>query len=105
MSDDHHDEYEHPGAQPDAELSERAKRALAIHELLVEKGALGPDEARLAAERVRARTPADGARVVAKAWRDAAFKTRLMADARSAVGELGYSLTHDAERWFKVASQ
>ena len=37
MSENHHDESEHQGIRPDAELSLRARRALAIHELLVEK--------------------------------------------------------------------
>jgi nitrile hydratase subunit alpha len=36
--------------------------------------------------------PRNGARVVAKAWSDAAFRARLLADGRSAVAELGLSL-------------
>jgi nitrile hydratase len=36
--------------------------------------------------------PRNGARVVAKAWTDAAFKQRLLADGRSAVTELGLTL-------------
>ena len=94
MTADHHDE--HPGTHPEIELSDRAKRALAIHELLIEKGVVGRDEVREGAERARARTPSDGARVVAKAWLDSEYKARLLADSRSAVYELGYSLTHDA---------
>ena len=97
MSTDHHNDTEHPGVHPEIELSNRAKRALAIYELLIENGVVGNDEVREVAARVRARTPSDGARVVAKAWSDVEFKARLMADARTAVYELGYSLTHDAE--------
>ena len=93
MSADHN----HPGTQPDAELSRRAVRALAIRDLLIEKGIVEAGEIDEQVNRVRSRTPADGAKVVAKAWVDAEFKTRLLADARSAVAELGYSLTHDAE--------
>ena len=78
-------------------MSERAKRALAIHELLVEKGVVDGNEVQDQVARFRARTPADGAKVVARAWTDPEFKARLMSDARSAVGELGYTLTHDAE--------
>ena len=96
MSTDHHNDTEHPGVHPEIELSNRAKRALAIYELLIENGVVGNDEVREVAARVRARTPSDGARVVAKAWSDVEFKARLMADARTAVYELGYSLTHDA---------
>ena len=47
--------------------------------------------------RSRARTPADGAKVVARAWTDAAFRGRLLTDARAAAGEMGYRLSHDAE--------
>ena len=95
MSTDHHNDTEHLGVHPEIELSNRAKRALAIYELLIENGVVGNDEVREVA--ARARTPSDGARVVAKAWSDVEFKARLMADARTAVYELGYSLTHDAE--------
>ena len=95
MSTDHHNDTEHPGVHPEIGLSNRAKRALAIYELLIENGVVGNDEVREVA--ARARTPSDGARVVAKAWSDVEFKARLMADARTAVYELGYSLTHDAE--------
>lgn len=97
MSENHHDEAEHEGIQPDAELSLSARRALAIHELLVQKGVVGPDEVRERTEAYRSRSPFDGARVVAKAWSDPAFKKRLLDDARAAVYELGYTLTHDAE--------
>ena len=97
MSDNHHDEFEHEGMQPDIELSLPARRALAIHELLVEKGLVGQDEIRERAESFRSRSPSDGAKVVAKAWTDPAFKQHLLDDARAAVYELGYTLTHDAE--------
>ena len=97
MSENHHDESEHDGIRPDSELSLPARRALAIHELLVEKGIIAADEVRERAEAYRSRSPADGAKVVAKAWTDPDFKRRLLDDARSAVYELGYTLTHDAE--------
>lgn len=38
------------------------------------------------------RTPADGARVVARAWADAAFRERLLSDGTAAIEELGYSM-------------
>jgi nitrile hydratase len=97
MSDDHHDESEHEGIQPDSSLSYRAKRAVAIHELLVEKGVIEAGEVDEQVHRVRFRSPSDGAKVVARTWVDPEFKSRLLADARSAVYEMGYSLTHDAE--------
>jgi nitrile hydratase subunit alpha len=36
--------------------------------------------------------PANGARIVAKAWTDATFRERLFANGRAAVAELGYEL-------------
>lgn len=95
--EDRGSEDEHEGLQWDVSLSDRAKRALAIHDLLVEKGVITEAEVDAVAESLRGRTPADGARVVAKAWADPGFKERLLEDARAAVGELGYSLTHDAD--------
>jgi len=92
MSGDHHE-----GTQPDTSLSFRAKRAIAIHELLVEKGIVASGEVEEQVSRVSSRSPLDGAKVVARTWVDPDFKSRLLADARSAVGEMGYSLTHDAE--------
>ncbi len=92
MSEDHHE-----GIQPDTSLSFRAKRAIAIHELLVEKGVVATGEVEEQINRVRSRSPLDGAKVVARTWMDPEFKSRLLDDARSAVAEMGYSLTHDAE--------
>lgn len=39
------------------------------------------------------RTPEDGARVVARAWADPAFRDRLLADGTTAVEELGFRMT------------
>jgi nitrile hydratase subunit alpha len=66
------------------------KRTWAIQALLVEKGIITADEVRQQIEAVDARTPADGAAVVARAWVDPAFKARLLRDARAAVAELGF---------------
>ena len=96
MSGNHHDH--NPGqthAQPDTELSSYAKRILAIRELLIEKGIIGKNEVQERAERLRSRTPADGARVVARAWVDPEFKSRLLADPKSGLAELGYAFPED----------
>jgi len=61
----------------------------ALRELLVEKGILTADAIRRAVEAMDARTPAQGARVVARAWSDPAYKARLLADGSAAVRELG----------------
>ena len=91
------DKAAHPGLQHHVSLPAGAKRAIAIHRLLVSRNIVGPDEVRETIDRARRRTPADGARVVARAWTDPAFKARLMDDARAAVYELGFRLSRDAE--------
>jgi nitrile hydratase len=66
--------------------------AVALRELLIEKGVLTADEVRAQIERMDARGPHLGARVVAKAWTDPAYKARLLADGPKACAELGIEL-------------
>jgi nitrile hydratase alpha subunit len=61
----------------------------AVRELLVEKGVITPDELRRQIDVMDSRGPASGARIVARAWTDPAFKQRLLADAKAAATELG----------------
>lgn len=60
----------------------------AVRSLLIEKGVLTSDEIAAQVDRMDSRTPALGAKVVAKAWADAAFKARLLQDTRGALAEL-----------------
>jgi nitrile hydratase subunit alpha len=85
----HEHEHEHPLIEDERELADFEKRVSAIQALLVEKGVLTADEIRRAVEAMDARTPALGARVVARAWIDPGFKVRLLTDAKAAVAELG----------------
>lgn len=62
---------------------------LAMKELLIEKGVVTADEIRQAIEARDAMTPAMGAKVVAKAWTDPAFKARLLKDGVAGVKEVG----------------
>ena len=74
------------------DLDDTALRVRAIESLLVEKGLVQP--AALAAIVQKYETqigPHNGAAVVARAWTDPAFKTRLLAHATSAIAELGFS--------------
>lgn len=65
-------------------------RAQAIEALLKERGALGDDTvARIVAAYESDIGPLHGARVVARAWVDPAFRQRLLTDATAACGELG----------------
>src|SRR5437016_1455924 len=66
--------------------------AVALRELLIEKGLLTADDLRRQTERIDSRSPVLGARVVARAWVDAEFRKRLLTDAAAAVGEMGITV-------------
>lgn len=66
-----------------------ARRARVLEELLVAKGVIRREDVRQGIDWLVSRTPADGARLIARAWVDPEFKARLLADARSAALELG----------------
>ena len=100
MSIDHHDHdhlgHEHDSAphsppRPDLDdtLSYWRKLEIAVRELLIDKGLLSAEQVRRQVENMDSRTPLTGARVVAHAWADAAFKARLLADGNAALVEMG----------------
>ena len=89
--------HEHPGMEDDVELSDRARRLLAMEELLAEKGAIGRDDVRRLLDVVEARSPVDGARVVARAWVDPDYRLRLLTEPEDALVELGYPLVGSAK--------
>jgi nitrile hydratase len=66
-----------------------AERVGALEQLLVEKGVISREDVRERIDWLVSRSPADGARLVARAWVDPEFKERLLADARGAALELG----------------
>jgi nitrile hydratase len=74
------------------ELSYYQVMEIALRELLIEKGIVTADDVRAAVEAMDARTPAQGARVVARAWTDPAYKARLLKDGTAAVRELGIDM-------------
>ena len=82
----------HPGMEGDGDTGYYARRAQAIEALLVEKGVVTSDQVQRMLESVESKSPADGARIVARAWADSGFKCRLLADPEAALGELGYKL-------------
>jgi len=63
----------------------------AIRELLIEKHLIEAAEIRRQIEVLDSRSPALGAKVVARAWVDPQFRARLLADGRSACEEMGIS--------------
>ena len=85
----------HPPPQPDhpAPTSEYHFVGLALRELMIEKGVITADEERRTIEAMQARDPTMGARIVARAWTDPAYKARLLADGRAAAEALGAEVT------------
>ncbi len=69
----------------------------AIQELLIEKKLISAGEIRRQIEVLDSRTPALGARIVARAWVDSEFKKRLLADGRAACEEFGISFYDDTK--------
>jgi len=79
MHDGHHDHETAGKRDHDAPLTDYQRMEIAVRELLIEKGVVTAEEIRGAVEAMDARSPALGARVVARAWSDPAFKARLLA--------------------------
>ena len=78
--------------QPDIEDLEPSRHELmtyAMKELLIEKGHVTDEEIRKCQDKLESIEPAQGSRVIARAWTDAAFKKRLLDDGNAALAELG----------------
>jgi nitrile hydratase len=88
---DHHDPHAPPGDHDDT-LDYYRKLEIAVRELLIEKNVLSADEIRRTVESYDSRTPEGGARVVARAWVDPAFKALLLQDATAACESLGFDM-------------
>ncbi len=94
-----HDGHGHDVTQHDPEAAERnkvpywGKRIYAIRELLLEKGILTAADVQDQVDYMEARSPANGARMVARAWVDPAYKERLLSDPKTACAEMGVDAT------------
>src|SRR5215204_6122721 len=84
---------EHGHEHPKNELSHEAKRIYAIRDLLLEKGVITEKDIQCQIEYQEARSPANGAKLVAKAWVDTEFKARFIADPKAACAEIGIDAT------------
>jgi nitrile hydratase len=62
---------------------------ISLRELLVEKGILTNEQVDAEVENMRSRTPERGAKVVARAWVDPAYRKRLLENGTKACEELG----------------
>src|SRR5207244_6477583 len=96
MSDGHISEpasQDHGHEHAKNELSCYAKRIYAIRDLLLEKGVITEKDIQAQIEYQEARSPANGAKLVARAWVDPVFKTRLVSDPKAACAEMGIDAT------------
>ncbi len=69
----------------------------AVRSLLIEKGVLTADEIAAQIDLIDSRSPALGAKVIAKAWTDPAFKKRLLKDTGAALMEIDIDIGTLAE--------
>jgi nitrile hydratase len=87
MAQDHDHDHAHQEVPSDLTL-----RVKALESLLVEKGLVDPAALDALIDTYEHKVgPRNGARVVARAWVDPAYKKRLLADATSAIAEFGFS--------------
>ena len=98
-----HEKPDSPGhGFPDAEARDQlgyfAGRVMAMESLLIEKGIIQGSDVQRMADEIDSQSPADGARVVARAWVDPEFKARLLTDPMTAIRELGYELASNMPR-------
>src|SRR5579871_702448 len=93
MHGQHHD-HEHQAIPSDPAL-----RTKALESLLVEKGLVDPAALDALVDAYENKIgPRNGARVVARAWIDPAYKTRLLQDGGTAMAEFGFVPAHDEAR-------
>jgi nitrile hydratase subunit alpha len=85
---DHGHGHDH-GQEPPSDIALRVK---ALESLLVEKGLVDPAALDAIVDYYETKVgPRNGARVVARAWSDPAYRQRLLTDATAAIAELGYA--------------
>jgi len=101
MPHDHPDPFHHDGLSPsghpyradnDEPLTYWQRMEIAVRELLIEKGHLTAAEISDQINAMDARSPANGAAVVARAWTDDEFRQRLLSDASAASREMEFDI-------------
>ena len=92
MNDHHHDHGHDHHDHDHSELSPIELRVRALESILTEKGYVDPAAIDVLVETYETRIgPRNGAKVVAKAWADPAFREWLLADATAAISSLGFT--------------
>lgn len=86
MPHDHHAPIEIPDAEGDPD----ALTTRLLKELLIAKGYFTADDVRRKIEEIQSPGPHQGAALIAAAWVDPEFRTRLLTDGKAAAAEMGY---------------
>jgi nitrile hydratase len=86
-ADGHHHDHDHQDVPSDLTLRTKALESLLVEKGLVDRAALDA----LIDTMEHKVGPRNGARVVARAWADPAYRKRLLDNAPAAIAELGYS--------------
>ena len=90
MSSHHEDDHPHtPRPDESDRLTYYQTMEIAVRELLIEKGILTADDVRRQVEDMDGRNAGLGARMVARAWVDPAYKQRMLVDGNAAAEEVG----------------
>jgi len=92
---DHHHDHDPHAPQKDHDAGAAGAYEVleeAVRSLLIEKGVLSPQEIAGSVDLMDSRSPALGAKVVAKAWTDPAFKKLLLKDTRAALLQMGVDI-------------
>ncbi len=85
-------DHDHDHADDHSELGEMDLRVRALETVLTEKGYIDPAALDVLIDTYQTRIgPRNGARVVARAWADTAFRDWLLRDATAAIASLGYT--------------
>tara|TARA_R110002020_G_scaffold406662_1_gene616814 strand:+ start:592 stop:1233 length:642 start_codon:yes stop_codon:yes gene_type:complete len=92
MDDHHHDAHDDHHHHHDNRYSDMQARVRALETVLTEKGLVDPAAIDAIVETYETKVgPRNGARVVAKAWRDPDFADRLQRDATAAIASLDFT--------------
>ena len=83
----HDHDHAHAAIEADEPQGYYQHLAAATRSLLIEKGVFSAGDMRAMIEKIDERSPAVGARIVARAWTDAAFKERLLAQGKKTMKE------------------
>ena len=87
----HHDHsHESVVVAHEGPLTHHQIMAIALRELLIEKGVFTSEDVRREVEAMEGRDAGNGARMVARAWVDPVYKRLLLGDAKAAAAEFGF---------------